>query len=156
MQFPATWICLFGTVLAAQAFSVYRKPKLSVNSALRQWLWLNHAVYMSVVALVLLICYGMLPMPSANSKSGTVGWWALLWFPSLALIVMHAEVHRQNALQSSAGIPGIWASRAYCNRWQTAGGCAPGPAVSASSRTQCTETTSAACRTAMFTRLDQP
>ncbi|WIA13835.1 hypothetical protein OEZ85_007379 [Tetradesmus obliquus] len=124
-QFPTVWICLLGGMLAAQAYYVYKKPQVSAMALFRLWLWMVYAAFMASAAVILIVCYAIVPVPSSVSIS-PVGWWAVTWFPPVAFIAIYAHLHWQDALaamrarkpEAAAG-PLAEGAEATLNSWVT-------------------------------------
>jgi hypothetical protein len=84
-------------MLAAQTYYVYKKPQVSAAAPFRLWLWLVYAAFMACAAVILIVSYAIVPVPSTTSISA-LGWWAVTWFPAVAFIAMYANLHWHDAL----------------------------------------------------------
>jgi hypothetical protein len=125
LQFPTVWICLLGGMLAAQAYYVYKKPQVSAAAPFRLWLWLVYAAFMACAAVILIVCYAIVPVPSTTSIS-PLGWWAVTWFPAVAFIAIYANLHWHDALAvvpvskpDAASGPLAEGAEATLNSWVT-------------------------------------
>jgi uncharacterized membrane protein YgcG len=112
-------------MLAAQAYYVYKKPQVSAAASFRLWLWMVYAAFMACSAVILIVCYAIVPVPSTSSIS-QLGWWAITWFPAVAFISIYANIHWHDALAvvpvpkpDAAAGPLAEGAEATLNSWVT-------------------------------------